>query len=336
MFDSKVDVPVMLIFFNRPESFRKVFEAVKCARPSKLFLVQDGAREGNKKDLENVELCRKIADDIDWKCDVKKFYSSVNLGCGMRMYTGISECFKMVDELIILEDDCVPNFDFFLFCKEMLDKYKNDQRINMICGMNNLEVYKDTEYSYLFSSIGSCWGWATWKRVWNLMDYNMNFINDIEAMTLINNLIKPIEYRDELVKTGKERYALLNSGKKLTAWTYQFGMIRYLYSQLIIVPKVNLICNKGLTSDSTHAVNSINKIPKDLQHLFNMKTYNLNFPLNHPNYIIENRDYYNKVRKIMRWDKKKIIESYVRQFLYSNKAEKIKLIKKFKNKLTRG
>ena len=57
----KVDVPVLLIFFARPDVFEKVFESVRQARPSTLLLWQDGPREGRPDDVENIEKCRKIA-----------------------------------------------------------------------------------------------------------------------------------------------------------------------------------------------------------------------------------------------------------------------------------
>ena len=133
----KVDIPVYLNFFCRPDTFQYVFNAVREARPSMLFLSCDGARENRKDDEQNIKKCQEIAEQIDWECTVYKNYSEKNLGCGMRMYTGISWAFEYVDRLIILEDDCVPSQDCFIFFEELLEKYLNDERINMICGMNN-------------------------------------------------------------------------------------------------------------------------------------------------------------------------------------------------------
>ena len=44
MTKAKVDVPVLMIFFNRPNMLERVFEQVKLAKPSKLIIYQDGAR----------------------------------------------------------------------------------------------------------------------------------------------------------------------------------------------------------------------------------------------------------------------------------------------------
>ena len=101
------NVPVAMIFFNRPDVFKKAFEAVRQVKPKKLFLIQDGARQNREDDVKNIEKCRDIVRNIDWECDVVRDYSDTNLGCGRRMYTGITNAFKTVDRLIIIEDDIV-------------------------------------------------------------------------------------------------------------------------------------------------------------------------------------------------------------------------------------
>lgn len=173
----KIDVPVLLIFFNRPGCFEKVFEQVKKARPSKLFLYQDGAREDNEQDQICVKKCRDIALDIDWDCEVYTKFQEKNYGCDPSEYISQKWAFEHVDKCIILEDDDVPSQSFFPFCKELLDKYENDTRINMICGMNNLETW-DSPYSYLFTETGSIWGWATWKRVVDEWEPNYDLLED--------------------------------------------------------------------------------------------------------------------------------------------------------------
>ena len=74
-----VDVAVLILFFNRPEPLSKVFEQVRKARPSKLFLYQDGPR--NEKDLKGIQACRTIVEQIDWECEVHRLYQEKNFGC---------------------------------------------------------------------------------------------------------------------------------------------------------------------------------------------------------------------------------------------------------------
>jgi len=133
----KTDVAVLLLFFNRPDTFSQVFEQVRLARPSKLFLYQDGPR--GEKDLAGIKACRKIAENIDWQCEVHRKYQEKNYGCDPSEYIAQTWAFSVVDKCIVLEDDDVPSQSFFPFCKEMLDRYENDKRITMISGFNTDE-----------------------------------------------------------------------------------------------------------------------------------------------------------------------------------------------------
>ena len=329
MNDNYTNVPVFLIFFNRPDTFKKVFNVVKEARPKQLFLVCDGARTGREDDEKNISACKRIAEQVDWDCEVHKRYSDINLGCGMNMYSGIKWAFEYVDRLMILEDDCVPSMDFFPFCEELLEKYKDDQRISMISAMNHLEVYKEPHSDYFFSG-GCCWGWATWKRVWDDMDYTMDFLKDGYAMKCVEHLYP---YYSNAIAIGQKKSDILKSGGKLSAWTYQAGISAALNNQISIIPTVNLVTNIGLTADSEHATNDIKKLPKKTQAYFNMPTHKLKFPLKHPKYVIEDRMYYHAVQKKFKISHVDHFEGIVRQLIFAEKGDIKKILGKVKKKL---
>lgn len=319
----KIDIPVYLNFFNRPETFQDVFEAVREAKPSILFLSCDGPRKNRIDDINNIKKCKQIAENIDWKCDVYRNYSDQNLGCGMRMYSGISWAFQYVDRLIVLEDDCVPHLDFFQFCRELLERYKNDERIYMISAMNHLGIYSETPNSYFFGG-GCCWGWATWKRAWNNMDYDLSFMADDYSMRCVER--KYPSYQNAR-KDGRERLKKLDKGQKLTSWTFQSGMAAALQSQFSIIPKNNLITNIGLTADSAHAVNNIRKLNRKTRMYFNAKTYAIEFPLKHPKYVVEDWHYYDLVQKKFKPTIKDTIESYCRRIIFAEKGDFSKIYK---------
>ena len=151
-----VDVPVLILFFNRPQQLSQVFEQVKKARPSRLFLYQDGAR--NERDLPGIKACREIVSQIDWECEVERLYQEKNFGCDPSEYISQKWAFSKVDKCIVLEDDDVPSVSFFQFCKEMLDKYEHDTRISMIAGFNPEEITQDMPYDYFFTTTFSIWG----------------------------------------------------------------------------------------------------------------------------------------------------------------------------------
>ena len=185
-----VDVPVLILFFNRPQQLSQVFEQVRNARPSKLFLYQDGPR--GEHDLPGIKACREVTDQIDWDCKVHRMYQEKNYGCDPSEYISQKWAFSMVDKCIVLEDDDVPSVSFFTFCKEMLDKYEQDTRITMIAGFNNEEITPDVPYDYFFASTFSIWGWASWKRVIDQWDEHYTFLEDKFNMQQLEQLIKEL------------------------------------------------------------------------------------------------------------------------------------------------
>ena len=162
----QLESPVMLLFFNRPEKLKRVFDVVRSLQPKKLFLVSDGARSDRPDDRPKIMQCRKVVENIDWECEVYRNYSDSNLTCDHREFTGISWCFEHTDRLIILEDDCLPEPDFLRLCDILLEKYKDNTNIHSVSGFNRVGIY-ESDYDYLFSKSSAGWGWATWKRVWD-------------------------------------------------------------------------------------------------------------------------------------------------------------------------
>lgn len=293
-----VDVPVMLFVFIRPDNLEKVFSVVRKARPSTLFLVSDGPREFVDTDKEKIMASRKIVENVDWQCKVYRLYSNVNQG----MYaTGINACefiFKKVDRCILLEDDVVPSINFFQFCAELLEKYKDDLRINRICGMNHLGNYKEPNSDYFFSKEGSIWGFAIWKRTYENFDYDFKYGED---QYIMNRL------KENATKGNKmwKKYKGYANGElvdgHIAGAEFFYSSAMDLYNQLNIVASRNMICNIGVGKGSTHSSDDINKLTKGIRQVFFMKTYEYDFPLKHPKYVIEDKNYQKKVYRIMGW-----------------------------------
>lgn len=313
---SLIDVPVALFFFARPELLKVTFLKIRQLRPSILFLIQDGPRQNKPNDATKINDCRAIVDCIDWECKVFKNYSDLNLGCGLRVKSGISWAFENVDRLIIIEDDCVPGDSFFEFCQEMLERFKYDQRISMISGMNHVGIYEHTPYDYFFSEGGTIWGWATWKRVWDNIDYEMSWLNDPDAVRLISN-----KYGSDYVKTGLNKKKIIDEGGILTSWSYQHGINMLLHDGLIIIPKFNLVTNIGIGENGNHSASSINLVPRGLRRVYYMKTYTLNKPYKHPKYVVNDIEYHLMVNRIMAVDNQfiriyRMIEIKIYNFFY--------------------
>ncbi len=187
----RFDVPILLLAFNRPNQTRRVFDAIKAIQPTKFYFAADGPREGR---AEEAILCQtvrtSILENIDWDCEVKTLFRDKNLGCKYAVSSAISWFFENEPEGIILEDDCLPDASFFPFCAELLEKYRHDDRIMMISGDNYQKDKLRTDYSYYFTRYNQIWGWASWRRVWNLYDVEMKLLPEILEKGYLYDIFK--------------------------------------------------------------------------------------------------------------------------------------------------
>ena len=279
----KIDVPVLLIFFNRPNEFRQVFESVREARPSILMLWQDGPRAGREDDFRKTAECRKIVEDIDWECKVYRNYHNENMGCDPSTFLSHKWAFSIVSKCIVLEDDFVANQDFYVYCKELLDRYEFDERINHICGFNMLGAYEECPYDYFFSYTGSN-AWASWKRVIDGWDESYQFLSNEYFM---KNLRKKHGKAFNLWRSTAQRHK--ETGKSYWESILCFDSI--LNARYAIIPKVNMVINVGMTADSTHSSTEMRFLTKTERKLFYMKQHEMTFPLKHPPYIVPDFEY---------------------------------------------
>ena len=294
----KVDIPVALVFFNRPDLFKQVFEAVKRNRPSKLFLIQDGPRPTNNQDLPKIMECREIASQIDWECEVIQDYSEKNMGCGRRIFSGLTNAFKVVDRLVIIEDDIVISDSFLPLCRLLLDKYKDDERINSISGMNHFGVYEDCPYSYFFSRGGAIWGWATWKRVWDDIDWNLGVINDPYIYKTLKRNGTPYRFTKGIAEKAKGIASKIESGGAPSFWSFHFLLYSYLESRFNIVPKYNQISNIGCI-EGAHTKNTFEVLTKEMKSIYYAKRYDISLDLVHPPVVFEDRYFKNIQDELM-------------------------------------
>jgi hypothetical protein len=269
----RLKTPVAFIIFNRPETTSRVFQEIRKARPPLLLLVADGPRLGHSSDAEQCAQTRAIVDQVDWECEIHKNYSDINLGCKKRVASGLDWVFSEVEEVIILEDDCLPHPTFFQFCEELLQKYRNDERIGHIGGVNFQFGRKRGPYSYYFSRYTHVWGWASWRRAWEGYDRDLTlwpkakeekrlrqFFDDLSLVGYWTNIFEKV------------------CQNKIDTWDYQWSFHCWAQGRLAIIPNVNLISNIGYGSDATHTMGQ--------SRFNNMKTAAMQFPLSHPPFIL--------------------------------------------------
>lgn len=246
------DTPILFLIFNRPDTTARVFEKIKEIKPRQLFVAADGPRAGREGEKEK---CQEVRDlvlkNIDWPCEVKTLFREQNLGCGKAVSGGISWFFEHVDEGIIFEDDTVPDKSFFSFCELLLKRYKHENKIKIIGGVNFQDGIKRGDASYYFTRICHIWGWATWRRTWNEYDFALSAITRQD----VTNAAFKYFGEKRIVRVWEDIYDNLKN-KTYDTWDYQLALTIWKKDGINIVPQENLVTNIGYGRDATHTTQS--------------------------------------------------------------------------------
>ncbi len=287
-----------MLFFVRDDTFSQVFEAVRRAKPKKLYLFQDGPRAHRPDDMENILRCRKICENIDWDCEVFRNYQEKNLGCDTSQFTAFSWVFDNEEKAIILEDDVVPSQSFFKYCDELLEKYKEDKEVFMICGRNQLGQTNYDDNSYFFAKADSIWGWASWRDRWALCDHMHKFLDDEKLVTKVKNAA-PTRYDGEQFIKLCQRHRAKSTEEYVASFETPIRAAMHLLDKVSIIPRVNLIQNVGITGNSEHTSAGLDKIPKKQRQLYTITGMELDFPLVHPSEKVEHNEFLVERLKLM-------------------------------------
>ncbi len=270
--------PVVFIIFKRADTTARVFEAIRQVKPSRLLVVADGPRSDRPGEAEQCAATRAIIDQVDWNCEVIKNYSEINLGCAKRVSSGLDWAFSLVEEAIILEDDCLPHLTFFDFCEELLTRYRDDNRIMSISGQNVQLGQKTTDDSYYFSRYNHCWGWASWRRAWQCYDLEMKNWADVRTHHVLKDIFEDDRAAKYWTQIFQDTY-----DKKHRTWDYQWTLSCWLQGGVSIISSVNMISNIGFSLDATNTQTTEANNPYAA-----MIAEPLKFPLKHPRYIVRN------------------------------------------------
>ncbi len=271
--------PVLFVVFSRLDTASQVFEAIRQARPPRLYMAADGPRPDRPGEAERCAAVRALADQVDWPCEVHTLFREENLGCKLGPKTAIDWFFQHEPEGIVLEDDCLPAQSFFTFCDEMLERYRDDPRVMSVSGDNYLEGIWQAPESYYFSRYNYTWGWASWRRAWAHYDERMSDWNEV-GEALLKKVFAGEWYNRRCWRDLLERTF---DGRLSTVWDYQFLYASWKLGAYGCIPAANLVKNIGFGSDATHTA-------CDQNWLARMTLSELDFPLRHPKEVAPARE----------------------------------------------
>lgn len=276
------DTPVLFMVFNRPEPTRQVFQAIRAAKPSKLYVAADGPRLDRADEAQLCEQTREIATDVDWPCEVKTLFRSTNLGCREAVSKAITWLFETEESGIILEDDCLPHPSFFPYCANLLDHYRDEPRVMHIAGVNFQETMAGYPDSYYFSKFSHGHGWATWSHAWRHFDDSLEGLSEMLESRALSKMSKCTGFEDHFSR----QFIKAQRGRS-NAWDYPWNFACWRAGGVSCTPRVNLVSNIGYGHEATHTHDPDSRWA-------NLETYELVQPLSHPKHIsiAENFDDY--------------------------------------------
>lgn len=248
-----LSLPLLLLAWRRPHTLRQVIDALRPVAPTRLYVACDGPNPVRPGEVEKVAATRAVIEhEIDWPCQIERLYADLNQGCRLGVSRAITWFFENVEEGIILEDDCVPHPDFFLYCADLLERYRNDTRVWCVSGSNFQNGMWRGDGSYYFSSYNHCWGWASWRRCWQHYDADLSRWPQLrKAQGQLHAVFSdPLERAywsgiwDRLLQDGQP-----------DTWDYQWAFTCMANAGLSALPNRNLVSNVGFGLDATHTFN---------------------------------------------------------------------------------
>lgn len=268
---------VLFLVFNRLDTTKQVFEAIRMAKPPRLYIAADGARVSRDGEHMKVQAVRDyVMSHIDWPCEVKTLFQEQNLGCKCAVSDAITWFFKNEEMGIILEDDCLPDPAFFNFCEELLERFRYDQRISMVSGINLQFGSRRNMDSYYFSKYSHIWGWASWRDRW---------VDNYDVALSKWPTIRDEKWLADIVGNEQEASTWSNIFERvyrgeIDTWDFQWVFANFLNSRMSILPNVNMISNLGFNENATHTTGE--------SELANLPRHAIEFPLVHPLGVFRN------------------------------------------------
>jgi len=272
----RVQNTVVIFAFKRVDTIISLLLALSEFHFSKIILVCDGPVENDEISAQKCAAVREALSSHPWGCEVESRFSNINLGCKNSFVSNLNEIFAVEKAAIVLEDDTIPNEEFFRHCDYCLARYEENLDIGIVLGSNLIDEGGGLP-GYAYSKIMSPWGWASWARVWQQFD------PEVPLKTVLGNSEKYcVGSSAGIVEKIYWRELFTHAVKSQTTWALLLQ--RHLFDRelLAVYPHSNLIKNIGFNSESTHTKGKVPKYVSDsepTEQVVSQKLAKANFPV---------------------------------------------------------
>ena len=229
------DIPILFITYNKFDTTINVLNKIKILNPSKLIIASDGPK--NSEDNKIITNLRHHFEKELKHIDFTKIYNQENRGCKWSVTNAINESFKEHSKLIILEDDTLPSNSFFHYCRNLLNLYSEESKVNLISGYNYL-IKTNSKNNYFFSKYSNIWGWATWKDEWE----SKVELNEKNLKLFLEKDMQNIFFEEQEKEFFIERFKSVVY-ENLDSWAFGLTFSNFYQNKLSIIPKYNLVKN---------------------------------------------------------------------------------------------
>lgn len=236
--------PIALFTYARPEHTRRTVQALLAnanAVNHDLIVFSDGPQSAGQQ--HKVSEVRAYLTKITGFRSVTIYERDKNLGLSRSIIDGVGQVLSKYDRIIVLEDDIVTSPNFLSYMNNALDKYEKDERVISIHGyIYPVKLLPET----FFLRGADCWGWATWKRGWNLFNSDGEvLLNQLRR----SGLIDLFDYNG-----GYQFSEMLNEQVKglNDSWAIRWYASAFLANKLTLYPGRSLVCNIGNDGSGVH------------------------------------------------------------------------------------
>lgn len=284
--------PIALFVYNRIEHVRKTVNSLSnnlFADKSDLYIFSDGAKTSG--DISAINNVRKFCSNLNNFKSITLVNRDVNFGLAKNLVNGISQVLENNDKIIVLEDDLLTDKFFLKYMNEALMFFENQKDVISIHGYIYPLEKKFQKPSFLKGA--DCWGWATWKRGWDLYNDDTNYLyNEIKN----NNFEKEFNFNNSynyfklLEKTLRD---------KNSSWAIKWYASAFLKNKLTLYPPHSLVHNIGNDGSGTNSSNNkiydndLKNVPIKLDNITVIEDINLRNEFE--NYFISKNNFLKKI-----------------------------------------
>ena len=237
--------PIVVFTYNRPEHTLRTFNALlknHLANESDIIIYSDSAKKANHK--KAVDEVRSFLSEITGFRSKKVIHRDKNFGLAESIIQGVTEVLKESEKVIVLEDDMVVSPYFLEYMNEALEQFVDDDRVISLHGY----VYPvDFELPEAFFIRGAdCWGWATWRRGWEIFNPNGQYLLD---ELVRRHLIQEFDYNGAYPFSNMLKAQVKGAND---SWAIRWHASAFLAGKLTLYPGRSLVHNSGNDGSGTH------------------------------------------------------------------------------------